>query len=326
MKTRILFTVLLLSGLFLFCQGIKTGNAAEFPSRPVELILSGSPGGATDIGVRVIGPALSKELGVPVIFTNKGGASGALSAEYVARAKPDGYTILAASGNVFTVIPVMNPSVPYRLSNFIPICKYANSPPLFVVRKASPFKRLEDLISYAKKNPGKLTCGTAGTGTTSQLCMEMFKIEAGLDIVHMPTKSGGEDAIALLGGQVDFTSHAGPPILGLVQSGEARCLAVASDKRLSYFPDVPTLGEFGYPKANTLLYWLGFYLPKETPKPVVDKLASVFEKAIKTPTVKEGLEKVGDLLDYQDGPTLAKFIPEEYKIMEELFQKTKLTK
>lgn len=326
MKLRTLFTVFLMIGLFLFFRDNETGNASEvFPSRTVELILSGGPGGGTDVGVRIIGPELSKALGVPVIFTNKGGGSGTQSVEYVSGAKPDGYTILAASGNLFTVTLILTPGLPYKISDFIPICKYANAPNLFVVSKASPFKKFEDLISYAKKNPGKLTCATSGTGTAAHFSLEMLKIEAGIDVVHMPSKSAGEVTSALLGGQVDFVSHSFGALTGLMQSGDVRGLASISYEKLPGFPNIPTLVELGYGKS-ILLYWLGFYLPKGTPKPVVDKLASVFEKTLKSPSVKKNLENAGYMLNYQDGAAVAKLLPEEYKVIEEVSKKANLIK
>jgi len=326
MKSRILSVIgiFLLIGFILFSSGNKIGYAAEFPSRPVEVIICFAPGGTLDLAVRIMGEELSKSLGVPAILNNKGGGGGAVGTEYVVNAKPDGYTILAAPIGVFNILPFLTPDLRYKLLDFIPLCKYANSPNLILVRKASPYKNFNDIISDAKKNPGKLTCATAGMGTAAQFSLEMIKIQAGVDIAHLPYKSGGEVVTSLLGGHVDFASQGLPSALGLMQSGELVGLASTFGK-IPGFPNVPTMEELGYPKA-TLGVWVGYFLPKGTPKPIVDTLASVFAKAINNPRVKKNLEDSGQVLDYQDSPTFLKFINEEYKILEDVAKKAKLIK
>jgi len=326
MKTKILIVTrtLLFVGLVLFLLGNKIGYAAEFPTRPVEVIICFAPGGTLDLAVRVMGEELSKSLGVPAILTNKGGAGGAVGTEYVAKAKPDGYTILAAPIGVFNILPFLTSGLHYKLLDFIPLCKYANSPNLILVRKASPYKNFNDIISDAKKNPGKMTCGTAGMGTAAHLSLEMIKIQAGIDVAHLPYKSGAEVVTSLLGGHVDFASNGYPPSMGLMKSGDLIGLASTLGK-IPDFPNIPTMEELGYPKA-TLGVWVGYFLPKGTPKPVVDKLASAFEKAIKNPAVKKGLEDIGQVLDYLDSPAFTKFINDEYKILEDVTKKAKLIK
>lgn len=323
---RILRTtgILMLIGLIFFSSGNKIGYAAEFPSRPVEVIICFAPGGTLDLAVRIMGDELSKSLGVPVILTNKGGGGGAVGTEYVANAKLDGYTILSAPIGVFNILPFLTPGLHYKLSDFIPLCKYANSPNLILVRKASPYKSFNDIISDAKKNPGKLTCATAGMGTAAHFSLEMIKIQAGIDVAHLPYKSGGEVITSLMGGQVDFASQGLPSALGLMKSGDLMGLSSTFGK-IPDFPNIPTMEELGYPKA-TLGVWVGYFLPKGTPKPIVDKLASVFEKAINNPTVKKNLENSGQVLDYQDSPTFSKFVIEEYKMLEDVAKKAKLIK
>jgi tripartite-type tricarboxylate transporter receptor subunit TctC len=315
----------MLIGLIFFSSGNKIGYASEFPSRPVEVIIAFGAGGPQDLAVRIMGEELSKSLGVPAILTNKGGAGGAVGTEYVGAAKPDGYTVLSTANATFTILPFMTPGLHYKLSDFIPLCKYAKSPNLIAVRKDSPFKSFEDLISYGKKNPGKLTCGTAGIGTATHFCLEMIKIQAGIDVAHLPYKSGAEMITGLLGSHVDFALPAFAVAMGMIKNGDLRALASFTFERFPGFPNLPTIGEVGYPKA-ILLNWWGYFLPKGTPKPVVDKLASAFEKAIKSPEVKKNLENIGQMLDYQDGPTLAKVIPEEYKMLEDVAKKAKLIK
>ncbi len=326
MKSRCLsiIGVLLLTG-FLFLAGGETGaGAAEFPARPVEIIICFAPGGTLDLAVRIMGDELSKAMGVPVILTNKGGAGGAVGTEYVAQAKPDGYTILAAPIGVFNILPFLTPGLHYKLSDFIPLCKYANSPNLILVGKGSSYKVFKDIIADAKKNPGKLTCATAGMGTAAHFSLEMIKIQAGIDVAHLPYKSGAEVITSLMGGQVNFASQGLPPAVGVMKSGDIVGLASTLGK-IPGFPNIPTMEELGYPRA-TLGVWVGYFLPKGTPKPIVDRLASVVEKAMKTPAVKKGLEDSGQVLDYQDGPTFTRFLNDEYKALEDVAKKAKLIK
>ena len=318
----------LLAVSFAFATALLLGNPAraadEFPSRPVEIIICFAPGGNLDLAVRVMGDELSKRLGVPVILTNKGGAGGVAGTEYVAGARPDGYTVLAAPIGVFSILPFLTPGLHYKLSDFIPLCKYASAPSVILVRKNSPFKDFQALISHAKKNPGKLVCASAGTGTATHFSLEMIKIQAGVDIAHLPYKSGGEVNTSVLGGQVDLATQAFSPAVGLLKSGDLRALVSTSGK-IPDFPDIPTIGELGYPKA-TLGIWSGYFLPKGTPKPIVEKLASVFEKAMKNPAVVKNLENSGQMLDYLDGPTFTRFIIEENKTLEEVARKAKIIK
>jgi tripartite-type tricarboxylate transporter receptor subunit TctC len=327
MKSRIVYAVgiFLLCGLFLFSPVHNIGNTEDFPTRPVEVIIAFAPGGAVDLAVRVMGDELTKSMGVPVILTNKAGGGGAVGAEYVARAKPDGYTILAAPQGIFTMLPFLAPDLHYKLSDFIPLCNYGAGPAMVLVRKDSPFRSFEELMSYAKKNPGKLTCATPGTGTSSHFTLELLKIETGIDVAHMPYKSGGEVVTSLLGGQVDFAFQGISSALGLLKSGDFRALASLTFDRMPGFPDIPTLKELGYPKVIIIACY-GYFLPKGTPKPVVDNLASVFEKTITNPTVKRKIEDLSNILLYQDGPTYAKFIAEEYKTLDDLAKKAKLIK
>ncbi len=239
--------------------------------------------------------------------------------EYVRNAKPDGYTVLAAPVIVFTILPLLSPGLHYKFSDFIPLCQYATSPNLVLVKKGSPFKRFEDLISYANKNPGKLNCASAGTGTATHFNLEMLKIQAGIDVGHLPFKSGGEANTSLLGGQVDFALNGFPPSVGLLKSGDLVALASTLGK-VPGLTNVPTMNELGYPKAS-LGFVCGYYVPKGTPQPIVDKLASALAKAMKGPNVEKNLENSGLTLEYRDGAVFGKFIAEEYRALEDVAKK-----
>ena len=273
-----------------------------------------------------MGNELSKALGVPAILTNKAGGGGAVGAEYVARAEPDGYTVLACEDNAFNILPFLTPGLHYKLSDFIPLCKYATSSNLILVRKGSPFKSLADIIADAKKNPGTLTYGIAAVGTQGQLSVEVIKLQTGIDIAYLAYKSGGEVMTSLLGGHVNFACTGLSPAVGLLRSGDLRALASIFGK-ISGFPNVPTMEELGYPKA-TFGVWIGYYLPKGTPQPIVEKLAAVFEKAMKNPNpvVMKNLEASGLVLDYQDGTSTAKLLSEDIKIYEDVLRKANIIK
>ncbi len=302
----------------------NTAETRDFPSRPVEIIISFSPGGTLDLATRILGPELSRVLKVPVIITNKAGGGGAVGTEYAASARPDGYTILAAP-IAFSILPILNPAVHYKLSDFIPLCKYADAPNLIQVKRNSPLKSFGDLINYAKANPGKLTAGSSGVGTGGHFSLEMIKIQAGIDVSHLPYKSGGELLIGILGDQVDFAMNSYTATLGLMKSGELRALASTTGKKIPDLPNVPTIAELGYPKAITGS-WTGFMIPKGVPKPVLNKLAAALEKAILSPTVKKNLENAAQVIDYQDGPTFTKFLYDEHRAFEDIAKKAKLVK
>ena len=326
MKSRFLSVVVaaIVIGLLFTAGSEALGAATDFPTRPVEIIICFAPGGTLDLAVRIMGDELSKTLGVPAILTNKGGAGGAVGTEYVARAKPDGYTVLAAPIGVFNILPFLAPDLHYKLSDFIPLCKYANSPNVILVKKDSPYKTFKDLVAGAKKNPGKLTCATAGMGTAAHFSLEIINIQAGVDIAHLPYKSGGEVITSLLGGQVDMASQGLPSALGPMKSGDLLALGSTFGK-IPDFPAIPTMEELGYPRA-TLGVWVGYFLPAATPKPIADKISSALEKAMKNPTVVKNLENSGQVLDYQDGPAFTKFLAEEYKLLEDVAKKAKLIK
>lgn len=315
--------IVALSGLLL--APMAPSHAAEFPNRAVDLVVNFAAGGIADTSVRAMTEQLAKNLGVPVVVINKGGGGGAVGAKYVMGAAPNGYTVLASSISTFNIVPLLNPGLGYQLSDFIPLARYINSPNVIVVRGNSPFEKLDDLIAYLKKNPGKLSCGHAGIGTASEFALEMLKNEAGVSFVGVPYKGGGELNAALLGGHVDFLLQSISVAHDPVTSGRMRALAVNSYTRSPRLPDVPTLKEAGYPKSILLLR-VGYFLPKGTPKPVVDVLASAFEKSIKDPVVGKRLENLGIQVDYEDGPRLTASMAEEYKTLDEVGRKAGIIK
>ena len=222
-----------------------------------------------------------------------------------------------------TAMPATQTKLPYKTSDFIPIARYATSPNLVLVRKGAPWKTLEELISDAKKNPGKLTCGSAGVATLTHFNLEMLKLEAGVDIRHVPFKGGAPVNTATLGGHVDLSANTLPTVHSLLKSGDLRGLAITSAKRLPEFPDIPTFAEKGYPEVSQGL-WTGFFLPKGVEKSVLLKVSMVIEKTVKTPGVVKKLEEIGYEFDYVDGDKFAQAIDKEFKTIVDVVKKANL--
>lgn len=294
----------------------------EFPNRQIEIVVPMVPGGMADLSARIIGSELSKQLGSPILIINTAGAGGVVAADRVAHAKPDGYTMLAGYPGLYSIIPAMQPNIPYKVSDFIPIARYANSPNLMLVRRESPWKTLEEFIRFAKANPGKLSCGSSGIGAVSHFNIELLKIEAGVDILHVPYKGGSQSNASILGGEVDCAFIAVPNILGLLKSGELRALASTAGK-IADFPDIPTLAEKGYPGAELGL-WTGLFLPKGTDKTVVEKVATMVEKSAKAPHVIKKLEEIGFQAEYIGGEDFVRSLDKEREKLAEVVRKANL--
>jgi tripartite-type tricarboxylate transporter receptor subunit TctC len=278
--------------------------AAEYPDRPIEMIITFPPGGPTDVAARVVQPALAKALNVPVVLVNKGGSGGAVAMDAVAKAKPDGYTIAATVRSTISITPAVQANVPYRLKDFEMIGAYAASPQALVVRKDSPWKTLEELVSGVKAAPGKFSYGSAGQGTNSHLSMELLKLARGLDMAHVPFQGSGPLKNAILGGHVPAGSVSLSTMIPLIKSGDVIGLVISGDKRNRDVPDVPTMAEKGVPEAS-LSTTMELYAPAKTPKPVIDRLARALATAMKSPETLAALEKAG-LEPYHQSPDVSR--------------------
>ena len=272
---------------------LAANNAhAEYPERPITLIVCFPAGGGTDVASRMINVQLGEALGKPVIIENRGGAGGSLASAFVARATPDGYTLLACS-SAFVVNPSLYAHVNYDpIKDFTPLMAIGASANVFVVPAQSKIKTMKDFIAEAKANPGKLNWTSPGAGTTPQLAGEILKIKTGIDMVHIPFAGAGPAMTAVLGGQVDmYTANYGS-ITGLIAGGKVRVLAVGAPKRMSDLPDVPTLEEIGIKDANTDNFQ-GLFAPAGTPQPIIDKLAKALAEILSRPDIKEKYVKIG---------------------------------
>jgi len=278
--------------------------AAEYPDRPIEMIITFPPGGPTDVAARVVQPALAKALSVPVVLINKGGSGGAVAMDSVAKAKPDGYTIAATVRSTISITPAVQANVPYRLKDFEMIGTYAASPQALVVRKDSPWKTLEELVAGVKAAPGKHSYGSAGQGTNSHLSMELLKLARGLDLAHVPFQGSGPLKNAVLGGHVPIGSVSLATMIPLIKSGDVVALVISGDKRNRDVPDVPTMAEKGVREAS-LSTTMELYAPAKTPKPVIDRLAAALATAMKNPETLAALEKAG-LEPYHHSPDVSR--------------------
>jgi tripartite-type tricarboxylate transporter receptor subunit TctC len=265
---------------------------AEYPDHPITLIVCFPAGGGTDVAVRMINVQLGEALGKPVIIENRGGAGGSLAAATVARAKPDGYTLLACS-SAFVVSPSLYAHVAYDpIKDFIPVMVIGASPNIFVVPARSKIKTMLEFIAYGKANPGKLNWTSPGAGTTPQLAGEILKMKTGIDMVHIPFAGAGPAMTAVLGGQVDlYTANYGS-ITGLLKSGKVRAIAVGAKERWPGLPDVPTLEELGIKDSGTNSFQ-GIFAPAGTPQPIIDRLAEELAAILARPGIREKYEKIG---------------------------------
>jgi tripartite-type tricarboxylate transporter receptor subunit TctC len=267
----------------------RPGN---YPDKPVKVIVPFAPAGPTDVVARLIAAKLSERTGKQFYIENVTGAGGNTGMGQAARAAPDGYTILFVSSS-YVVNPSLYPKVPYDpYKDFIPVTVAGDAPNILLVHPSVPAKTVKELIDYIKANPGKVSYGSAGTGTTPHLSGELFRLSQNLDIVHVPFSGAGPAIQALAGGHTPMAFTSLPPAIPLIQDGTIRALAVSSAKRVAALPNVPTLAEAGLPdqEADTLQAVL---VPAGTPRPIVDFLYREIKAIVALPDIKERFEVLG---------------------------------
>jgi len=274
--------LLIMAGLLM--AGLATAaHAQQYPTRMIRIIVPYPAGGATDILARILAEKMTSMLGQTVIVENKPGASGNLGFGYVAKADPDGYTLLMGTANM-TIAPAFSTNLPYdTLKDFAPVASVVSSQNLLVVRPDLPIKNVKELIAYAKANPGKLNFGSSGIGTPL-LSIELLKSLAGLDMVHVPYKGDTPALQDLMAGQIDLYCSTVTAEVPYVRAGKLRALGVTSKQRAASLPDVPTIAEAGVTDYE-LASWYGILAPAGTPRPIVDKLHDVIAKIVAMPEV-----------------------------------------
>ncbi|HTO51143.1 MAG TPA: tripartite tricarboxylate transporter substrate binding protein [Burkholderiales bacterium] len=266
--------------------------AQTYPGKPVRFIVPFPPGGPVDTTARGFTHKLSEYWGQQAIVDNRAGAGGIVGAEIAAKSPADGYTVFVCSIH-HSVLPGLKPGLPYDIEkDFVPVTFAAMFPIILVAHPSVPAKTIPELIAYAKKNPGKLAFGSAGTGGGTHLAGELFKAQAGVDLLHVPYKGSAPAMTDLLGGQVQLMFSDAPTALPHMKSGRVRALGVASPKRSPLAPDLPTISESGV-KGYEAYSWAGVVAPAGTPAPIVAKLNADISKALSQPDVKQRLFEEG---------------------------------
>lgn len=295
-----------------------------FPSRPITIIVAYTASGANDIVARAVANKMSENLGKPVIVDNKPGAGGSIGAVHVARSSPDGYTLLLGNASMLTMNPWLTKDLPYSVTrDFEPITEAGFTTNMLIVNNELPVSTVKDLIEYAKANPGKLSFASPGVGTSVHLSGEIFKAMTGVDMVHVPYKGSSPVLSDLLAGRVQLMFDNLPTALPLVQGGRVKVLAVTSKSRSSLAPGVPTLDELGL-RGFDVSGWLGFFAPKGTPQPIVERLHAEIVKTLKDPAVVGSLGKLGITTVANSPNEFAAEISSDLKRWHDVIEKTGL--
>jgi tripartite-type tricarboxylate transporter receptor subunit TctC len=285
-------TMLMAAALGTAAAAVRPVVAQEgYPSRPIRVVVPWAPGGAVDTIARRMAQKLSEQMGQPFVVENKAGATGTIGAAEVARARPDGYTLLAMD-NTYAMLPHLLNRLPFDHGRaFQPVTVSAFSPVLLAVGRASPYATLGALVEAAKKDPEKVTYGTGGVGSAPHFATAAFQQAAGIKLYHVPYKGAGEAVTAALGGQVDMVMISLGSALGNIQGGLLRPLAISGGHRSPALPDSPTFAEAGLPGFG-VVNWSGLAVPRGTPGPVVERLHAELGRALAAPDVKEFLGSI----------------------------------
>ena len=286
----------LLIALGFLCAGVAgaTPNSAlaqAWPSKPIKVVVPLTPGSATDVMARIVFDEVSKQVGQPIVIENRPGAGNSIGMNAVAKADPDGYTILANS-STHTVSPAVRATMPLNttedLSAIIPL---GNMPVVIVFNSKKGYKQLKDFVDWAKANPGKANYSSAGAGNSSHLNGELFRLAAGFQAVHLPFKGAPEAMTEVIAGRSDYYFSPLVNALPLMKDGQLQALAVSNSSRASALPDIPTIAQTGYPMEYN--FWAGIFVPSKTPSAIKEKLYADIVKALNTPAVRDRLKNLG---------------------------------
>lgn len=304
------------AGLSLAACAAPAFAQADYPSKPLTMIVPFPPGGVADTVGRPVAEALGRALGQAVVVENKAGAGGGIGMAHAAKSKADGYTVLLALSSV-TIIPeadkVLKRNPMYQLEQLVPIARFTADPTVLVVRADSPWKTLKEFMDYVKSKPGALTFGSSGNYGTMHVPIEMLKQNSGTFMVHVPYTGAGPAVVGLLGGQVDALATGPATIVQHVKAGKLRALAHWGQGRLGPLPDVPSLTEAGYKVQFS--QWAGLFVPAGTPAPVIAKLREAAGKAARDEKVISTIGRAGTPIQYMDAPEFARFVEADAKVM-----------
>ena len=298
-------------------------SAQPFPNKPVKIIVTAAPGGTTDISSRALSEILGKELGQSVIIENKAGGAGIIGIQALLAAPADGYTMAMGNIGPNAINYSLYKSLPYKMEDMEPITVVIANPNVLVVNPEVPAKTVAELVALAKANPGKYSFASSGRGQSIHMSGELFKTQAGIDIIHVPYKGAGPALADLLAGQTSMMVDNLPSSMQYIKAGKLRALAVTSKNRVAELPDVPTMIQAGYPNFEVTA-WFGLFVPAGTPKPVIDKLYVAVKKALDSPEIKQRWKDLGGWA-VGDTPANTKlFIAAEKKKWELVAQQAKI--
>jgi tripartite-type tricarboxylate transporter receptor subunit TctC len=279
--------------LVLSLPALAQAGAESYPSRPIRLVVPYAPGGVSDITGRIVAQKMTELLGQSVVVENRAGAGGMIGTASVAKSAPDGYTIVLSSLSAYAIGPRMVKAPLYDpVSDFTPIASVALSPTVLTINSELPFQTLQQLIAFAKANPGKLTYGSSGIGSVAHISAEVLRASTGIELVHVPYKSAAQAYPDMIGGSLSMVFDALPSAIQHIRSSKARPIAMMSDRRASLLPEVPTFAEAGYPEA-TLRLWVGLHGPANLPDSIVQKMNETVARALAAPDVRERFTSVG---------------------------------
>ncbi len=293
--------------------GSSAALAADpYPNKPIRLIVPFAAGGTTDIVARVISEPLSKALGQPVVVDNKSGGGGTVGAAEAARAQPDGYTLSIATVSTTATNPAVNPKMPYNVQrDFTPIINVAATPNVIAVHPSFPATNYQEFIAELKKNPGKYSYATPGTGSIAHLLMEMLKSETGVNVVHIPYRGGGPALNDTVAGQVNMIFDNLPSAYPFIRDKRLRAIVVAAPQRVAGLESIPTFTEVGVPVVNRSAYY-GIVGPKNLPKEIVDKVNAATKKALEDPNVQKRIAETGSNILGTTPEVFAQQMKDEY--------------
>jgi tripartite-type tricarboxylate transporter receptor subunit TctC len=309
MMKRSLLLALLLSSLGLSAWA----QAPAYPNKPIRLVVGFAPGGAADYVARAMSDALGKAMGQPIVIENRAGAGSSIAAETVAKAAPDGYTVLIASPSSISVNPALNPRLGYSARDLAPITKVTSSPLVIAANPATGINSIQDLIARAKKAPGVLNFATSGNGSAPHLGAALFIQLTGVQMTHIPFRGGGPAIQSVIAGDTQLTFGTPPSVLPMVQAGRLRGLAVSTRERTALVPGVPGMLEAGLPDYG-IEFWYGLFVPVGTPPAIIKKLFEAATIAMQQPGVKAALAREGTDVALSSSPEqFAAFLNEDAK-------------